>query len=242
MTQQFMALRERNDPLKELIGNSYNQKSKDEAERILKEIHSISSGQTLDKHVLCYATRDGEVKGVGGSSLLEDKLTGEIQSNLILDQFGIWLSGIFRTQGTAVESRTMRDTGNVLRTLQIYGNGVHFNETPGSSPGCDVIVGSGTTAPTRADFVTETVFLTAPENGAIALGVNSVYTNSTNIIKMQGSITAGGSGTINESNFRGVWQDNTGGFRAYTLYRDIISPGVPFISGDSIILEYTTQI
>jgi len=242
MTQQFIALRERNDPLKELIGNSYNQKSKAEAERILKEIHSIGSGRTLDKHALCYATRDGEIKGVGGSSLLEDKLTGEIQSNLITDNFGQWLAGMFKLQNTSTRTVTMVDSGGTPRNVQTYGNGLQYNETPVSSPGMTVAVGSGITAPARTDFAIETLFASLPESSAFNLSVNSTYNNSTSTIKLQGNITAGGSGTINESIHFGVWQDTSPGTRAYAVYHDTISPGIPFVIGDGIILEYTTQI
>ncbi len=37
--KQFLLLKEKNDTLKSLIGKSYNEKSKFEAEKILTEIH-----------------------------------------------------------------------------------------------------------------------------------------------------------------------------------------------------------
>ena len=102
-------------------------------------------------------------------------------------------------------------------------------------------VGSGSTAPTRTDFDIETAFGTSPESAKFNSSV-PVYSDVNFNFKNSGQITAGGSGTVNESIFEIIWRDQGSVNRFFVLYRDAISPGVPFVASQSIFLEYTTQI
>jgi len=238
MSQQLQVLlREKNDPLKALIGQSFNSKTKDEALKILNEIHSVAKHRSLDKKALCYVTNDDEIKGVGGSTMLQDK-DGKITSNLILDQFGIALAGILKG-GVSANIENLQDTGNVARLVRFYNTATTFNDS--NSARMVLQLGDGLTAPTRADFKIESQLPSAPETNAFTSTVPTY--NATNFNwKNTGVVTASGSGTVNEAIMIALWQDSAPVLRNFALYRDIISPGQVFTPSDTLTLEYTTQI
>jgi hypothetical protein len=60
--------------------------------------------------------------------------------------------------------------------------------------------------------------------------------------KNVGELTPTGAGTINETIFQHLMIKPTVENATFTMYRDAISPGVPFIAGDGLFLEYTTQL
>jgi len=208
--------------------------------KILTEIHSKAQGRSIGKMALCYVLDNNEIKGVGGSTLLKDKKR-KIISNLILDQFGIWLAGIFRKNVGGNTSIILKDNTDTNRTVNIYGDLNNFNRGLGTT-GSALKVGSGNTAPARTDFGIETPFVTTPESLNFALGANPIYSSGLANFKTAGIITAGGAGTINESVHEMIWRDSALSNRVFTIFRDIISPAVPFIAGQSIALEYTIQL
>jgi len=242
MKQQYIILHKENDLLNSLIGQSFNQKSKFEAEKILNEIHSKAQARSIGKMALCYVLDKNEILGVGGSTLLKDKKTGEIVSNLILNQFGIWLAGMFHRFTGGTTSRVIRDITNTNRTINVYSSIATYNLILAGSLGLQLQVGAGSTAPARTDFNIETPFGTAPEStpkipisdGAFNSGLGNFKTNI--------SISAGGSGTVNESVVNFSWRDSFGTTRGFVVFRDIISPAVPFVVGQTIALEYTVQL
>jgi len=238
MKQQYVLLKQENDLLNSLIGQSFNERTKFEAYKILTEIHSKAQDRSIGKMALCYVHDNNEVLGVGGSTLLKDK-KGKIISNLILDQFGILLAGMFKG-GTAIKSVVINDINNFASTLVVNSASlVNFNERNDITT--LVQVGSGSTPPARTDFFVETIFGTAPEASAIATAI-PVFNSGLGNFKVTGSINAGGAGTINESILRPNWQDSGSVFRSFTLFRDIISPAQSFLAGQSIALEYTIQL
>jgi len=237
MKQQYILLRKDNDLLNSLIGQSFNQKSKFEAYKILKQIHKKADQYSIEK-ALCYIVDNGEIKAVGGSSLMQNKKTGEIVSDLILNQFGVWLAGLCKGS-SATFGVSLNDQFNVSRSFNTYG-GVTFNNS-GVDNKIELLIGSGITLPARSDFNIETAFGTPPESLAI-VSSNPVFNTSLGNFKNAGSITAGGSGTINESVFRSIWDDTGSVTRGLSLFRDIISPAASFILGQTIALEYTVQL
>jgi len=240
--EKYILLREKNNLLNSLVGHSFNQKSKFEAEKILNEIHSIAQDRTINKKALCYVVDNSEIKGVGGSTLLKDK-DGKIHSNLIMNNFGILLAALFKKFDTADIITTVKDIVNVDQTVRVYGDNATWtdNNAGALSIGAFVQIGSGITGPTRTDFALETAFGTAPESGNIVATTNPVFSSPN--FKYLGSISAGGSGTINESVMTLGLRRSGGGARVDTLcFRDIISPAVGFSIGQSVALEYTVQI
>jgi len=237
MSQQYYLLRKENDLLNSLIGQSFNQKSKFEAEKILDQIHSKTESRSIGKKALCYIIDNGEIKGVGGSTLIKDK-NGKIVSNLILDNFGIWLAGLFKG-GNFSNTVALKDLSDVAHAIRIYGTSVFFNEAVTFR--MLLFVGSGTNVPARTDFFVQTSFATAPESGGLECSV-PVYNLANSNFKNLATITAGGSGTINESVFSSFWRDTANVSRQFSLFRDIISPGQAFVVGQTISLEYTVQL
>ncbi len=238
MTQQYVLLRKENDLLNSLIGQSFNEKSKFEAYKILKEIHSKAQRRSIDKKALCYVVDKNEILGVGGSTLMKEKKTGKIESNLILDNFGKWLSANWKG-GTLGLGVALLDEFGTPRFFNIYTNTNQYNNA--SAFRFLMQVGAGTTAPARTDFDLETPFVTGTE--ALRFESTIPFYNATVFnFKNTGSVTAGGTGTVNEAVIQPIWRDSALASRVVTLYHDLISPGVPFIPGQTIALEYTTQI
>jgi len=239
MIQQYELLRKENDPLKSLIGQSFNQKNKFEAEKILDEIHSKAESRLIGKTALCYVHDQGEIKGVGGSTLMKDK-NGKIVSNLILDQLGVWLAGIFKSGITANKTVVMQTSGDVAENVNTYGATV-FNNS-GTNFGAYIEIGSGSTAPARDDFSIETAFGTSPEDFRFDTSSDPVWNSGLGNFKALGSIVAGASGTINESSLLFLWDNNASTLRQFNVFRDAISPGQAFTAGQSIAVEYTVQL
>lgn len=238
MNQQYVTRRELNDPLKEMYGVSFNSKNKLESERILRDIHSATQHRSLDKSALCYIVNDGEIKGVGGSTILEDVKTGKLHSNLILNNFGLWLA-VVNSGVAGLRSATLTDEGGSSRSHWIYNTNTQFNDNLSSR--MVLQVGSGSTAPVRTDIAIETAFGTVPEMNSFESSVPTWNLTNSNF-QNNGALTAGGAGTVNEAVLKYVWLDTAASFRIGTLYRDIISPGQVFIIGETIALEYTTQL
>jgi len=239
MSQQYVLLRKENDLLNSLIGQSFNQKSKFEAHKILKQIHKKADQYCMEKS-LCYIVDKGEIKGVGGSSLMQNKKTGKIVSDLILNQMGIFMAGLLKG-GSLALSVNIQDFVNVSRVVVVY------SDTPSSMFNDNILarmvlqVGSGTTIPARTNFDIETPFGTAPESLFFESAL-PVWNPALGNFKNLGSITAGGSGTVNESVVRSVWFDSASFQRGFAMFRDIISPGQSFVAAQTIALEYTTQL
>jgi len=243
MMQQYVLMRKENDLLNSLIGQSFNEKSKFEAYKILKQIHKQADQYSMEK-ALCYIVDIGEIKGVGGSSLMKNKKTGEIVSDLVLDQFGNFLAGITKNFAGGVRTAILKNNAGALRTLEIYttSNVANFNRTTIGARGALIQVGSGSTPPARTDFKIETVFGTAPESALFNAPSSPVYNSGLGNFKYNASISAGGSGTINESILSYSWVLNNANQEIFTAFRDIISPAQAFIAGQTIALEYTIQL
>jgi len=239
MIQQYVLLRKENDLLNSLIGQSFNQKSKFEAYKILNQIHEKAEEFSMEK-ALCYIVDKGEIKGVGGSSLMQNKKTGEIVSDLILNQMGIFMSGIFKG-GTLEKIVAITDIINISHGVRVYSASSSNLFNSQKEQRILLKVGSGSTAPARSDIDIETSFGTAPESGNFESTL-PVYNPALGNFKQNGSIIAGGAGTINESVLLCIWNDANRIDRVFTLFRDVISPGQSFIVGQSIALEYTTQL
>jgi len=236
---QCILLREKNDLLNSLIGQSFNEKNKFEAEKILNEIHSIAENRSIDKKVLCYIVKNGLIRGVGGSTLMMDK-NGKIFSNLILDQFGIFLAEVMRANGTPAGTVLIKNFSGANQTMKIWGVGQLYNNFTNS--GAQVQVGSGSTPPARTDFNIETPFGTAPESLPFNAVSSPVFNSGLGNFKFVASISAGFQGTINESCLINNWGNSGGSNTKFFLFRDIISPAKAFIAGQTIALEYTIQL
>jgi len=241
LKQQYVLLRPENDLLNSLIGQSFNQRTKFEADKILKEIHKKADQYSMEK-ALCYVIDKGEIKGIGGSSLMKNKKTGEIVSDLVLDNFGVLLAGVMSRFRAVDKIVSLTDTSGNPITLKAIGTSTTFPQLGFGSIGNRFQVGSGSTPPARTDFNIETAFGTPPESGGLFPSTDPVFNSGLGNFKMNASITAGGAGTINESIWIGTFLNTSNATNLYAFFRDIISPAVPFIAGQTIALEYTIQL
>jgi len=235
----MILLRKENDDLKCLISQSFNEKNKFEAEKILNEIHSKAESRTIGKKALCYIVKNGIIRGVGGSTLMMDK-NGKIVSNLILDQLGGFLAQFFHPDGLVSASFNIIDVTNTSENLFIYRASATFNTL--ATLGTSVQVGSSATPPLRTDFNIGNQFVTAPENAPFNGVSDPVYNSGLGNLKYVASISAGSSGTINESVLLNLWRNSGNIAKRFALFRDIISPAQSFILGQTIALEYTVQL
>ena len=241
MKQQYIILSKENDLLNSLIGQSFNQRTKFEADKILKEIHKQADQYSMEK-AMCYVIDKGEIKGVGGSSLMQNKKTGEIVSDLVLNNFGILFAGVMSRFRAVDKIVSLINKLGAPITLKAIGTSTTFPQLGFGGIGNSFQVGSGSTAPDRADFDIETAFGTAPEDTNMFPATDPVFNSGLGNFKMIASITAGGAGTINESIWIGRFLNTSNGTNEYAFFRDIISPAVAFIAGQTIALEYTVQL
>jgi len=104
-------------------------------------------------------------------------------------------------------------------------------------------VGDSSTIPARTDFKIGNSFAgQPPENGVINPTTVPIWNSGLGNFKFAGVITAGGAGTIREmiaimSNPR-----SDGVETQIALFRDLITPNVGFIAGQTIAVEYTVQL
>lgn len=138
-------------------------------------------------------------------------LGGSLPSDLFVDNFGTWLAALIRSPVNASTAFTMTNTAAASKTMNALHQGSNlscFNYSSSATPtvGTQIQIGSSTTAPARADLNIGTAFGTAPESALFSTGTGS-YNAGT--ITISGSITSGGTGTINEALFAGKWVDST---------------------------------
>jgi len=245
MKQEYVLLKKENDTLNSLIGQSFNQKSKLEAEKILTEIHKGYFSSWSKALVYCIEPKTNEILGVGGSSLFYDKKRKRIHSDLLLDNFGIFLKAWFTFTPSGVNSiATMQTDDSSIQCFAIYELAqavFSYNQ----SVGMRIRIGSSSVI-ARSDFNVTTPFPSSPESDLTDILVTSTYQSGTGKII---GITAGispttGSGSIAESGlFAGFSFTGSGGAqKRIMMAHDVISPTVSFTSGKQIVIDYTWQL
>lgn len=164
------------------------------------------------------------------------------RNNLILNQLGTLLAGLFRTPVVGSTSVSIVNDANVANQLYTYGTAtagsIIFNINGGG--GTQIQVGSGSTPAARADYAIETAFGTAPEDDYFDTGAGAYAAGA---IAIAGVIVAGGAGTINETLLSGYWWDETtNAYENHTLFHDILASGEAFVMGNTITVTYTLNL
>lgn len=224
-----------NDWLDEFRGYTYKRKIIEAAQRSLFEEKAKALGYQPQISEIALVTitdpRTREIIGMGGSK----------PDDLVLNNFGTWLAGLIRSPAVATKTVSLKADDGTTQTPYVYSEGSVncFNQRSGVAAGTRIKVGSGTTAPARANFQIETAFVTAPESGYFNTGDGSYGVGA---ITCSGSITAGGSGTINETILTGRWTITTGTTFDFLLFRDAISPGKAFVAGQLINVAYAINL
>ena len=178
MSQSILLTKE-NDSLNSLIGKSFNQKSKDETYKILCEIHEKADQKGMLKAlVYCIEPKTNEILGVGGSSLYYDKKTKRIHSDLLLDNFGIFLRAWFTFVSSGSNSiATMKIEDSTFANFAIYelASAVFsYNQFIGMR----IRIGSSSVI-ARSDFNVTTPFGSSPEADLTNILSTSIYTSGT---------------------------------------------------------------
>lgn len=164
--------------------------------------------------------------------------------DLILDNFGLFLAGNVRNPVATYSGGVFKDIANVSKTINVFGQAAGSAYNYGySALACGTLLqlGSGTTAAARSNYAIQTALGTAPENTTFGTGYGS-YAAGTGYVNFASSITAGGSGTVNETGFFGRWVDQTQSLVTIMLFHDILGSGVAFIAGNSLIVSYSIAI
>jgi len=214
--------------------------------RLLKQKQQYLGYKTFFQEValVWLDDKNGNIKAIGGS----------LPNDIISDQFGKFLADMFDAVSGVVTSVVLLNSGGVGKTVKTKGKGFVFetfwniqNVTGiNGSQGCNMQVGSGNTAPTRADLGIETPFGSAPENARKNPISTSVYNATLGRITQSVTIGAtGGAGTVNEAVLFFMVRDIVGGTgtpQVFNFAHDAISPGVSFIAAENINVSYTIQI
>lgn len=250
MRQEYVVLRDRNDYLKNFVGYTAKQKVLVDAHKFILEQHrKYQNGLGMPKVVVsCIDPKTNEILGIGGSSLLLHKKTGKIIPDLILDNFGNIFAGFFVAPGTdkditakddAAASKTVRTHwADAASAAATYNNWVNAGA---SGSGSQIKMGSGTTAPARADTAIQTALVSAPESGYLDTN-NGAYTVSNTVIYQADANPTGGSGTVNEAGTFGVWNHTPAtpvAIGKFMITHDAVSPGVAFTAGKLLRAAYT---
>jgi len=233
----------------EVIGKEFDDKLND----VMAEYFSKRKWETLGYlprpgvigmvHIL----EDGMVKKVGGSDPFD--IINDNWGKMLASQFCV-PTNVFNDsrcwigQGTGLRGTTGTYVGTVAGHSAYYGSNQSdsaFNQDDGGSSYFQI--GSGLTAPTETDYEVETPFVSAPEaNKTLQVGVGG-YSPSIGRVSQGTNIgpTLGG-GTINELCLFSLWNNSQGTAGFFMTSRDAISPGVDFVTGETIFAQYFWQI
>ena len=164
------------------------------------------------------------------------------RNNLIMNNFGKILAGIYRAPVAALGGIiTVQDDSDAAREMYaIAVTATVFNAATAKALGSQVKVGSGSTAAARDDFNIETAFATGPEDAAFDTGSGSYAAGA---ISIAAAISAGGSGTINETALFGAWYyPDPGAIALIIQFHDILVSGEAFTPGNTITVAYTINL
>lgn len=230
-----------NSWLKELVGCSYNAKSKHMAESYLWEekqkfFGGIGIPKLAENLLMCVldsGNKSPEILDIGGN----------VPSDLILNNVGELWKHLWRPVAAVnISTGTLFDSSGASGVLTLYNRGVSatYNNSFVGARGTRMQIGSGSSSAARTDFSVQTAFAnTGPEDSPQSTST-AVYSSATGKITFAASVfPAAGSGTVREAVVFGIWSFLNG---EVALTRDIISPGVSFSPGQNITANYTWQL
>jgi len=175
-------------------------------------------------------SKSKEILGLGGSA----------PNDLFTDQLGIWWESFMTVPSSASLIVTLKNFGGVGLGVRIRGGTFQFARTDGGAIGSEIRIGQGSTPPARTDFSIDTPFVTIPESGFINTASGAYNSGLGNFI-YSALIVAGGSGTISEAGTFFRWQTTSNNTNLFMMARDLISPTVAFVAGQTITVTWTWQ-
>ena len=160
-------------------------------------------------------------------------------NNLILENFGKTLAGMFRIPVEALDPDLgLIDEGGTPRETHFYAKTLSSINAATEDLGSQIKIGSGSTAAARDDVDIETAFVVAPEDAPFDTGSGSYAAGA---VSVAGAITAGGAGTINETGMFGVWF-YIAAVALFMIFHDILVSGEAFVLGNTITVAYTINL
>jgi len=225
-----------NEYLNQYIGKTSSKKLLFDANQYLIEEKIKQTMKTPNEVCMIHVENPltKEITGIGGS----------IPRDLIVNNLGFFLAVHWRNVN-AVETdfNTMIDITSTLRLVNLIrqGTSTPFNNTLVGAGGSTVQIGSGSTAPTRLDDSIESPFIVSPESNQIGTTIGLVNVGLGQVSNLT-FILAGGAGTIKEAGTIMRWADRGGTDRFFLIARDLISPNVAFVAGQSINITWTWQM
>jgi hypothetical protein len=226
--------KEYNEKLNNLIAD-YFQKRKFEKLGFIPRPGAIGVIHTLE---------DGMIKNIGGSDPFD----------IINDNFGKWFGSWFSVPSNAfADSRCLVGLGNEPIDINGSSHGTSFDAIYGQQNGGNnwsglgglsrMQIGAGLTPPTVSDINIETPFVGGLESTRILVSGGSSYIPTIARVATAASIgPVTGAGTINELC---LFTDMSTRFPqnfTFLFSHDTISPGVPFIGGETIFAQYFWQL
>lgn len=250
-----------NDWLQDYSGWTYSDQLRDTLARGLFEEHSkkadVGMAGIEKALVFCLDPETLEIQknGVAGSSLLREKKSDKIWENLlqrtmikkrqvigdlILDNFGLAFAKIVAFPAVSA-TQALVDITNASHTFHWNNNTPAWAGNPAA-----LLMGSGTTAPARANYSVQTLLVSAPENNILAITSDAAYTGAFTVIYQADANPTGGSGTVNEICSINQWKDIVPTVQAIAITRDVLNNGlsvaVPYTAGKLLRGAFTWQL
>ena len=135
--------------------------------------------------------------------------------------------------GVKSTSNDMVDINGIVFAVQLY-SASSLNNLNVSARSEQGQIGKGTTPAFRTDLNIETPFTNGGQEDNRVTSVPAFYIPATELIELITTIPTSGSGTITEVCKFVIINDNTGVDRVIMISRDIISPGIDFVSGQNV--------
>jgi hypothetical protein len=215
-----------NQILSEKIGSTYSQKLIDECEAIYKENFLKKFPEYFEKNhtkmsCLIATTENLEIKSIG-MSCLDDLLT---------DNWGAFFGGLFSGNNPTGGLAQMKNSAGVQANLRVWGNQIRLFNLTNVAVGMLIKTGTDSTTPTRQDVNLGSLVDTLSSG-------NGGYNSGLAKVEMPASKVSTTNYSIEESGLFGIWQKDQGGGETYLLSRDIISPSVSVLVGQTINANY----
>jgi len=184
--------------------------------------------------VMCIDKEDGVLKSAGFSE------PSDMFLNNFLNIFAAWFKAVGQTKGTALSLVDHNgNTNTSFYNYSISSNDIFltfWNNPPYGGTSCRI--GKDDTAASRTDYNVKDPFTTAPESGYVGTTPGS-WASGQGLISFSAIISAGGSGTIKENAiFYNRYDNGTSSQYYFAIFRNILSPGVSFSAGDTILVSY----
>lgn len=221
-----------NSQLLEHIGKTKTQKLQDEITKEYFEIFEKKFPSYSENHKmnsLVTVTKEKEIRSIGMSCI----------NDLINDNWGKMLSSLIAGD-EFIAPPNVDIGGTTNNALFVYRTSGSFNMTDtAGAVGSNIAIGQGLTPAARTDFDIETDFAIGPESILNPTG-NGGWSSVLGQVQIPWQIISLGSGTITETGLFGQWGTlSPVEIQQYLLSHDNISPGVAFVGGQSVNVDYS---